>query len=198
MLINITGIDGCGKGTQLQHLADYLTQEGRTVFLSKAYGPREKELFAPFIEKAHALTIMFLFQAMHVEQRVQAEAALQRGAIVLADRWDCAYQAFHSQHGALATDQDLRDKLNELAFGGIIPDITFLLRIPVSVGMERCRIRGADFFDRMGEEHHRSNADYLDHLAAEHGWVIIDGEKPHGEIHQEIVETIQPLININK
>ncbi len=194
MLINITGIDGCGKGTQLQHLADYLTQNGKKIFLSKAYGPREKEIFSLFIERAHDLTVMFLFQAMHVEQRMQAEQALRDGAIVLADRWDDAYLAYHSQHGLLAGDTTLRDKLNELAFGGIKPNITFLLKVRVSVGMERCRLRGADFFDRKGEAHHQSNADYLDKLATEHGWIVIDGEKPHREIHEEIVSTIQPLI----
>jgi len=197
-LINITGIDGCGKGTQLQHLADYLTQKRRKIFLSKAYGPREKEMFSLFIERAHDLTVMFLFQAMHVEQRMKAEKALQDGAIVLADRWDDAYFAYHSQYGMLADDAILRDKLNELAFGGIKPDVTFLLKVPVSVGMERCRLRGADFFDLKSAAHHQSKADYLDKMAAEHGWTVIDGERPHREIHEEIVSSVQPLIGTDE
>jgi thymidylate kinase len=46
----------------------------------------------------------------------------------------------------------------------------------------------------MGAEYHQSNADYLDGLAAEHGWTVIDGERPHREIHEEIVSLVQPLL----
>lgn len=194
MLINITGIDGCGKGTQIQHLSDYLAHKGKKVFLSKAYGPREKEMLSLFIERANDIAVMFLFQAMHATQRILAEKALQNGCIVLADRWDDAYLAYHSQHGVLAKDSTLRNQLNELAFGGIKPDVTFLLKVPVSIGQERCRIRGADFFDRKSEVHHQSLADHLEKLAHEEGWMIIDGTKPHREIHEEILSNIRPLI----
>jgi len=194
VLINITGIDGCGKGTQLQRLVGYLTRKDKSVFLSKAYGPREKEMLSLFIERAHDVAVMFLFQAMHTTQRILAEEALRNGSIVLADRWDDAYLAYHSQYGVLAEDAALRNKLNELAFGGIKPDITFLLKVSVSVAVERCRTRGADFFDRKGAAYHQSLADYLDKLAVEQSWTVIDGTRPRREIHEGIISVIRPFI----
>jgi dTMP kinase len=190
LLINITGIDGCGKGTQLGHLADFLRSKNKPVFMSKAYGDAEKELFALFMETATPEGVLFLFQALHAEQRAKAEKALKRGEIVLADRWDDSYEAYHSQNGILSSDQKLRFRLNEIAFGGICADITFLLKVPVDIAMERCRIRGADFFDLKGREYHQSLSDRMDQLAAEQNWVVLDGTLPHREIHRRTVETI--------
>lgn len=190
MLVTITGIDGCGKGTQLQHLAAFLQGQGRSVFVSKAYGDAEKELFALFIERATDEAVMFLFQAMHAEQRAKAARAQERGEIVLADRWDESYEAYHSQYGVLSRDTELRQRLNEVAFGGWRADVTILLRVPVAMAMERCRIRGADFFDLKGVQYHQSLSDRLDELASELGWHVIDGSLPHKEVHQRIVDVV--------
>lgn len=194
MLFNFTGIDGCGKGTQIGECADYLERKGFSVFVSKAYGPREKELFSLFIERADDRSVMFLFQALHVEQRVRAVQALHEGKIVLADRWDDAYLAYHSKNGVLSTDVELRHRLNELAFDGLRPDVTFYLRVPIEVGMERCRIRGADFFDRKPSEYHRSIADELDRLAVEQSWEVIDGDRSNKEVHQDIVRVVEQAL----
>jgi len=35
-------------------------------------------------------------------------------------------------------------------------------------------------------------------MAAEHGWTVIDGERPHREIHEEIVSSVQPLIGTDE
>jgi dTMP kinase len=140
MLVTITGIDGCGKGTQLQHLAAFLQGQGRSVFVSKAYGDAEKELFALFIERATDEAVMFLFQAMHAEQRAKAARAQERGEIVLADRWDESYEAYHSQYGVLSHDTELRQRLNEVAFRGWRADTTILLRVPVAMAIYLCLI----------------------------------------------------------
>lgn len=194
MLINMTGVDGSGKGTQLQYLADYFEQRGKKVFMSKAYGPCEKELFSLFMERSHDLAVMFMFQALHVQQRIRAEKALQDGAIVLADRWDDAYLAYHSQNGILAEDPELREKLNLLAFGGINPDLTFMLKVPVEISMENCLLRGADFFDRKGVEYHQSLSDGLEQLAERYGWVVLDGNRAKKTIHEEIVSVVEKIV----
>jgi dTMP kinase len=194
MIINITGIDGCGKGTQLQYLADYLDSQGNKVFMSKAYGPSEKEMFSLFVEHSHDIAIMFLFQALHVQQRTRAEKALKDGAIVLADRWDESYLAYHSQYGILVHYPSLRYNLNTIAFNRIKPDITFLLKVPVEVSIERCILRGADFFDLKGHEYHQSLADQLDEMAKENSWIVLDGTRSSKKIHEEIVQVIESAI----
>lgn len=194
MIINITGIDGCGKGTQLGHLADYLRAHEFPVFMSKAYDDAAKELFSPFIERATPAGVLFLFQALHAEQHAKAMKAQERGEIVLADRWDDSYEAYHSQKGVLANKPMLRSQLNEIAFQGVQADVTIMLRVSVPVAMERCRIRGADFFDLKGQHYHQSLADRMDQLAAERNWFVLDGELPHGEIHRQVVEIVKPLL----
>ncbi len=68
MLFNITGIDGCGKTTQVQLLQEYLVEQGKEVFVSKAYGEEEKKILSSIMPNLDQLAILFLFQALHVEQ----------------------------------------------------------------------------------------------------------------------------------
>lgn len=195
MLINITGIDGCGKGTQVDSLHKYLEKLGYSVYISKAYGQAEKEIFSLYMEYADDLAIMFLFQSFHVHQRVETEKALKKGDIVIADRWDEAYLAYHSNKGFLMNNPELRDKLNEIAFGGIKPDISFLLDIAPEEGIRRCKIRGADFFDRKGIEYHtKLNVAYKKIAMENNEWVILDGSDSPIKIHKQIISHILNII----
>lgn len=194
MLISFTGIDGCGKGTQIEYLAQYLESKGHEVSISKAYGSREKELFSIYIEHCSQEAILFLFQAFHVEQRLRAEKALALKKIVLADRWDESYEAYHSEYGILSEDKDLRCRINEIAFGNVKPDLVFFLKTPVDVAMERCAVRGADFFDRKSREHHEKTESKLTTMSEELGWVILDGSLPPLEIHKIIVSNVEEIL----
>ena len=49
MIINITGIDGCGKTTQVDLLSQCLRAIDREVFVSKAFGYREKAVYSELI-----------------------------------------------------------------------------------------------------------------------------------------------------
>lgn len=187
MLICITGIDGCGKGVQVSLLEKYLTSQDQSVFVSKAYGTGEKEIFSTFLEYWDPLAILFLFQALHVEQRIRAERALLEGKLVIADRWDESYLAYHSNYGALSTDAELREKLNQMAFGGIVPNITFLLKVSIQKAKERCRLRGEDFFDRASLEYHETMQNGYLALAEKRGWTVLDGEMSIRDIHQKIL-----------
>ncbi len=190
MIICLTGIDGCGKGTQKELLKAHLENSRKAVFLSKAYGDAEKECFSAFVEYWTQESILFLFQALHAEQRVKAEKALARGAIVIADRWDESYLAYHSTHGILLSNPGLRDQLNSIAFGGIIPDVTFFLDVPVERARERMLSRGMDFFDRLSNDYHSTMRNEYLSIATDRKWIIIDGTKSPLEIHREILREL--------
>lgn len=194
MIICFSGVDGCGKGTQKDLLTIALRAKGKSVFSSKAYGDGEKECFAPFIEYWSQEAILFLFQALHVEQRKHMEKALQRGEIVIADRWDESYLAYHRTYGILKDDPTLRNLLNAIVFKGIIPDITFLLDVPVEQTRKRLQLRGADFFDKLPETYHETmRKEYL-RLAEERKWIVLDGTRPAIEIHKNILDTVLAAI----
>lgn len=190
MIICLTGIDGCGKGTQKELLKVHLENSGKAVFISKAYGDAEKECFSAFIEYWTQESILFLFQALHVEQRMKAEKALTRGDIVIADRWDESYLAYHSTHGILSSNPCLREQLNSIAFGGIIPDVTFFLNVSVDKARERMLSRGMDFFDRLSNDYHSTMRNEYLSIATDRKWVVIDGTKSPLEIHRGILREL--------
>lgn len=190
MFICLTGIDGCGKGTQITLLSHYLRVKGHRVFVSKAYGEGEKESFAPFIEYWSQLSILFLFQALHAHQREEAQKALAGGNIVIADKWDEAYVAYHSNYGLLATDAELRSRLNDVAFDSLYPEVTYLLDVSVLTAKERCRLRGEDFFDKAPLKHHALMREAYLALARERNWVVLDGEQTPQQIHTQVVAHI--------
>ncbi len=195
MLINITGIDGCGKGTQIVLLKNFLSKKYK-VEVVKAYDELEKELFSSYIEYASQIEIMFLFQAFHTKQRIAAQKALGSGKIVIADRWDETYFGYHSQYGFLSQDREKREWLNQIAYAGLKPDLSFLIDIDVSKAMQRCIDRGADFFDKKSVEHHTSlRKKYLEIAKmGDSKWIVLDGNKNILAIHKEIVNKIRKFI----
>lgn len=193
MLVNVTGIDGCGKSTQVDLLRGFLESRGRRVFVSKAYGPDEKRLFGPHIPEIGDTALMFLFQAFHAEQQRRASEALARREIVLADRWDEGYEAYHSLHGPLSEDRALREAINHLAFEGLVPDVTFLLNVAPQTGMVRSQKRGADFFDARDLAYHAKLAASLRKIARERNWMVLDGEASIAHIHELITTRVARL-----
>lgn len=194
MLINITGIDGCGKSLQITLLEGHIRSKGKGVFISKAYGKAEKDIFSAYVETIEQEALLFLFQAFHVRQFLKAREALEKGDIVIADRWDESYIVYHSQRGILAHDPMLREKLNKLAFKSVIPDFTFLLDVSVEVGQHRTYARGADFFDKKPADYHEMmRRGYLS-LAQERRWYVLDGNKNVETLHKEVADIVEPVL----
>lgn len=196
MLINITGIDGCGKGTQIDLLYKSLMKHGKDVIVTKAYDDLEKELFSEYIEYASQIEIMFLFQSFHTKQRIETETALHNGKLVIADRWDETYYGYHNQFGILSKDKEKRDWLNTVAYNNLKPDISFLIDIDPDLSIERCKQRGADFFDRKDKTYHASlKGEYLKIAQkSDQKWVVINVHKDRKEIHKEILSHIKLVI----
>jgi len=196
MLIAITGIDGCGKGTQIELLRRFLDNKNLDVRISKAYGEIEKESLSHFFRYWSDMSITLAFQAIHREQHLDARRHLAKGRIVLADRWDESYIAYHKNFGELAKRPDLLRELHNLAFNGTIPDITFLLRVSLSVAKQRTEARGADFFDSKDQSYHYTMAMEYEKLAEERKWIILNGEEKPQEIHQKVLLKVQEELKI--
>jgi dTMP kinase len=187
MLISFVGIDGSGKSTQIEYFQNYLKKCNRDVFFSKAYGPDERKQFEVFIERCSQESVLFIFQALHTEQRIKVVNAINDGKIVIADRWDETYEAYHSTFGILSDKETLRNELNTIAFNNIKPDLTFFIDTPVEVAMSRCSNRGADFFDKKPKEYHENIRNKMAKMAVLYDWVVIDGTKDPLAMHAEII-----------
>ncbi len=149
ILITFEGVEGSGKTTQLRRLATLLRQDGYRVVETREPGgtstaERIREILLskpgkfPVTEPMPAACEVYLILAarsQHVTHVI--EPALQAGSIVLCDRFSdstLAYQGY-GRGLDLAALQDM----NRLATGGLEPDLTLLLEVPVASGLIRRR-----------------------------------------------------------
>ena len=163
LFITLEGPEGSGKSTQAIRLAAALRQAGYSVVHTREPGGtplaeaiRHNLLSASSREPVTAATEALLILAarsQHVAHVIKP--ALQQGQIVLCDRFSdstIAYQGF-------GRDIDMRwlRRANDVASGGLVPDLTLLFDLPVSVGLARRRkARGKqNRLDRESEHFHR-------------------------------------------
>ena len=188
----ISGIDGCGKSLQIKMLAEWLGKMGYSVKISKAYNDEMKVVLRPCINNwNNQNAIMFLFQALHAEQYSETLKALEEGHIVLGDRWDESYLAYHSNFGELSSKYELREELNNMAFNGLLPDLGFILKVPVATARERRKMRGKiERFEDRSDEYYEIIQESYTRIGVERKWIILDGTNSPDLIHDEIKSTI--------
>src|SRR3954463_6675656 len=192
-LVTIEGIDGAGKSTLAQALAERL---GATL-LREPGGVEASERIRELV-KDPALTIgpraeALLYAAARaqlVEERLGP--ALERGELVLLDRFVDSSLAYQGAGRGLGVDAVRA--VNDFGTGGIQPDLTLLLRIDPGAGRGRQAGRGeepdrleredAAFFDAIASA-------YDDLAAAEPGrFRVLDASQPPDVVLAAALEAI--------
>jgi dTMP kinase len=142
--ITFEGGEGSGKSTQARLLAGHLKQKGYDVIATREPGGTEigdairAVLLNPeFTEMGNVTELLLLAasRAQNVHERIKP--GLERGAVVICDRFidsTLAYQGYGRKF-----DLKLLEALNRLATGGVTPDLTILLDLPVEVGLGRAK-----------------------------------------------------------
>lgn len=198
LLIVFEGIEGSGKSTQIEFLADYLTGQGYKVVKTRepggtAIGDAIRHiLLVPDHKEMTAWTEFLLYaasRAQHVKEIIKP--ALERGEIVLTDRYiesSLAYQGY-------GRDLDL-DKLidiSRLTTGGIESDIVILLDFPVEKGIVRATRKGADRLEQESLEFHQKVRQGYLALKGKYPakFFIIDAAQGPHEIRAQIIEIIK-------
>lgn len=188
--ITFEGGEGTGKSTQAAMLSHRLKSLGVGVVLTREPGGSpgaeaiRHVLLSGAAKPLGADTEAILFAAArddHVHFRILP--ALKRGLWVVSDRFADSTRVYQGALGRV--DERLIKVLERITIGDLKPDLTFILDIPVDVGLERTSERrgasAADRFEAEGREfHERLRAAYLAVAAQEPDrCVIIDasGEK---------------------
>jgi dTMP kinase len=149
-LITFEGVEGAGKTTLAQHLADWLRAQGVSVRLTREPGGSSlgKHLRPLLLhEPLDAWAELFLFLADRRQHTLQVILpALEQGAWVLCDRYADSTLVYQGYGRGL--DIALIRRLNALATGDLTPDLTVLIDLPVEDALARAEraqpLRGRD------------------------------------------------------
>jgi dTMP kinase len=140
--ITIEGPEGAGKTSQAARLESGLRARGLAVVGTRepggtTLGERIRELLlAPSATPIDPLADALLFNAARrqlVEEVI--EPSLEAGVTVICARFADSTRAYQGYGGGLALEQ--LERLEEIATGGLKPDLTILLDLPVEIGLAR-------------------------------------------------------------
>lgn len=201
LFITFEGPEGCGKTTQMNLLAPFLRQQGFRVLTTREPGgtPIGEAIRAILLDPANTdmepTSEFLLFSAARAQHVVQViRPHLATGGIVLCDRFadsSLAYQGYGHR-------QDLKDLrlISRYATGGLVPDASLYLDIPVEVGLRRKLAGNGDAWDRMEQKeiafHRRVRAGYVA-MAAEQPdrWIVVDAAGDVNEVQDAIQQRIR-------
>ena len=142
MFLSLDGIDGVGKSTQLKLLVEKLQHLGREVITCREPGSTQlgesirKILLNDWETPIDVVSEMLLYMASRA-QLVQEviRPALERGQTVIADRYLLASVVYQGCGGRLDTDS-IWD-VGRVATGGLLPDLTLVLDLPLDEAASR-------------------------------------------------------------
>lgn len=193
MLITFEGIDGCGKSTQIQLLKSYLDGKGIPVHIFRepggsALSEEIRTLLLHSKEDIDPVTEMLLFSAARSQLIAEkVKPLLANNEIVILDRFydsTTAYQGYGRKSASLEQIQSL----NETASHGLVPDLTFYLKLSYSESRKRTEKDQKDRMEQSGEEFFNRVIQGFDELALNESRVIaVDAMQSATEIHNQII-----------
>jgi dTMP kinase len=155
LFITVEGGEGAGKSTNIKTICDFLTEKNIDYIVTREPGGTDlaeqirELLLTPRAEQVATKTellLMFAARAQHLEDKILP--ALANGQWVVCDRFTDATYAY--QGGGRKMNTKLITQLENIVQEGLQPDCTFLLDLPIEIGMQRASSRGD--LDRFEQE----------------------------------------------
>ena len=202
LFVTLEGPEGAGKSTNREYLAERLRACGVDVVLTREPGgtplaERIRELLLTPADEPMAvdteLLLVFAARAQHLAHVIRP--ALERGAVVLCDRFTDATYAY--QGGGRGLSIERIAQLEVFVQGELRPDLTLIFDLPVEVGLARAAARGRlDRFEQEGLRFFESvRRAYLERAkAAPSRYRIIDAGQPLNVVQQDVQALIPDLM----
>lgn len=194
--ITFEGIDGAGKSTQIDALAQRLRERGATVTCTREPGgtPLAERLRELVLHTAmDALTeALLVFAARRDHVRELIAPAIERGETVICDRFTDATFAY--QGGGRGFDAGVLAQLEQWVHGGLQPDLTLWLDLPAELAAQRrAAVRAADRFERQDLDFFAAvrEAYAARRGAAPQRIVRIDATQPREQVWQQIAAALE-------
>lgn len=191
LFIVFEGIDGGGKSTQIQMLSDFF--EGKGYEVERHMEPTKavigsllwdymKSKSRSFDPETEAL----LFAADRIEHGKIIRDALDKGKIVISDRYKHSSLAYQ---GAAGANVEWMQSLNKHA---LVPDLVILLDIDPDMSLERVSDRAKTVFEE-NEYLKKVRAEYLRY--DEKGeLVVVNASQGLEDVHKDILDHVKKLI----
>lgn len=192
----LEGCDGAGKSTHAGLLRDRLQALGREVLLLREPGGTEVGervraiLLDPALKGMDVRTELCLFMACRAQLVATViEPALQRGAVVVCDRFLYSTIVYQGIAGGLP-EEDIR-AVARVAVGGLEPDRIVVLDVPVAEtmtrtggGRDRMELKGEAFLRRVREG-------YLQLASGDPTAVVVDATQPREIVARHVWEHVR-------
>jgi dTMP kinase len=200
MFISFDGVDGVGKSTQIGLLSDALQALGERVVTCRDPGstPLGEELRKLLLEH-HGTAIqrraeMLLYMAARaqlVEEVIRP--ALAAGQVVISDRYLLANVVYQGHAGGLSPDELWR--VGEIATGGLMPDLVFVLDMPAEAASRRIS-RAKDRMEAQGLEYlERVRQGFLIEAKNRPEQIhVLDADRPGVVIHREVLAAVSAAL----
>lgn len=219
-LIAIEGIDGSGKRTQVELLANALTQRGHSVlrtgfpnydsWFGKMVGQFLDGQLGP-LERVDPRFTALLYAGDRYEAKDDLQYALHEGRIVLADRYvgsNLAHQGARMAPENRGAFLDWIRHLEYSIYGLPRESLILYLRVPPHEAQQMVTRKAAREYTSATQDlleaslqHLQAAAEVYDQLSAEPRWTIIqcfdslrDAMRPANEIAAEILAVVEPLL----
>ncbi|WP_426197071.1 dTMP kinase [Massilia sp. DWR3-1-1] len=199
--ITFEGIDGAGKSTHIDFVADLLKAHGKTVVSSREPGgtPLGEALREVLLhQKMHLETealLMFASRREHLAQVI--EPALQRGDWVISDRFSDA--SFAYQGGGRGLDVAKLEALEQWVHPHLQPALTLLFDVPLDIArarldatrtLDKFEQEQTTFFANCRQEYLRRAAQFPDRI------VVVDSTRSIADTRARLTAIIENLLEL--
>jgi len=206
LFITFEGGEGAGKTTQINRLAQKLTDKGYKVITTREPGgtPEAEKIRDLLVQRGGGqwsplseTLMLFAARSLHVERVIKP--ALDNGHIVICDRFTDSTRAYQGYGHGL--DLNIIETLKDTVIGGLEPDVTFILDIDPKIGLGRSERRlASEALDIKQKEDRFESLNISFHEKLRQGFLqiaqqnksrcfVMDASQSLNDVTQEVLKT---------